>query len=300
MLRHVPGLGGIIRKVEFANDLINPKLAPPPAPSVPRGTLPPEAPEIVRQGWAMQRGGQPAPPAETGEALATVRQNAAASPRAVQGTTPTVQQNSSPAQMFNNASSDSAASYEAQQVAKSEAAQGVRKVLVDTRSGIERPAIGPRPEDNPLNPYEQLEYRGGNRDGEVIASGDKARAYTRKPQAPEPVSIPLGKPSATPSGNPLEGLKMKQASSGPIQQYSYDPATQRMVVHFRTNGNVYEYKGVPQEVFDRFQQSESHGSHHSQNIKGRYETNLIGNVPPNATPGMRVRQALGGKPSSGL
>lgn len=60
------------------------------------------------------------------------------------------------AAVANNASGESAASIEAIKVAKSRKRQGIKMMIEDTRSGKRRPAIGPRPEDNTLNPHEAL------------------------------------------------------------------------------------------------------------------------------------------------
>lgn len=85
--------------------------------------------------------------------------------------------------------------------------------------------------------------------------------------------------------------EMQPSQSTTISQHGYDPAKQQMTVQFK-NGNIYSYSGVPQKVFDQYQASESQGSFHANNIKGRYKTDLIGKVKP--TPGQKVAQALGG------
>lgn len=85
--------------------------------------------------------------------------------------------------------------------------------------------------------------------------------------------------------------EMQPSQSTTIAQHGYDPVKQQMTVQFK-NGNVYSYSGVPQKVYDQYQASESQGSFHANNIKGRYMTNLIGKVKP--TPGQKVAQALGG------
>jgi hypothetical protein len=79
-----------------------------------------------------------------------------------------------------NASGESSASQEAINRAGSERAAGVKRVVVDTRSGIERPLIGVDAVDYQPRAYESVEFRGGNRDGEVIDHGHSARPYNRK------------------------------------------------------------------------------------------------------------------------
>jgi hypothetical protein len=80
-----------------------------------------------------------------------------------------------------NASGESAASQEAINRTASEKGQGVKRVVVDTRSGVERPLMsGVDAVDYQAKPYESVEFRGGDRDGEVIDRGNKARPYQRK------------------------------------------------------------------------------------------------------------------------
>lgn len=75
--------------------------------------------------------------------------------------------------IVNNASGESAASMEALGVNKSLARQGIKHEIIDSRSGALRPAIGLRPEDNTLNPYDVLvQNRGGTRT--VMNQGAKA------------------------------------------------------------------------------------------------------------------------------
>jgi hypothetical protein len=82
-----------------------------------------------------------------------------------------------------NGSGESAASQEAINRSASEKAQNVKRVVVDTRSGQERPLIGVDAVDYQAKPYESVEFRGGDRDGEVIDQGRNARSYKRKTEA---------------------------------------------------------------------------------------------------------------------
>ena len=52
---------------------------------------------------------------------------------------------------------------------------GIASVIIDSRSGEERPAIGIRPEDNTLNPYDVLVQRDGEGKQTIINKGDKAK-----------------------------------------------------------------------------------------------------------------------------
>jgi len=84
-----------------------------------------------------------------------------------------------PAQVTNNASGQTMASQEALNRQASEKALGERRVAVDTRSGTERPLIGPEAVDYRAQPHESVEFRGGQREGEVINAGNKARPYKK-------------------------------------------------------------------------------------------------------------------------
>lgn len=96
-------------------------------------------------------------------------------------------------------------------------------------------------------------------------------------------------------GNPYAGPRtppnMEVAQSTNIGLHGYEPNSQTMLVQFK-NGRVYEYRGVPQEIYDAYKTDPaSQGSFFAQNIKGRYETNFRGTVKPTA--GAQVRRALG-------
>jgi len=76
-----------------------------------------------------------------------------------------------------NASGESAASLEALSVEKSRKTQGIKHYVLDSRNPQTslRPAIGPRPEDNPLNAYDVLVQE---KDGsvQIVNKGDKAKS----------------------------------------------------------------------------------------------------------------------------
>ena len=102
------------------------------------------------------------------------------------------------------------------------------------------------------------------------------------------------KTPAVQGADPFSGPRtppMESAQSTTIQSHGYHGDSQTMVVQFK-NGKVYEYRGVPQQVYNQYQQSESQGSFFANNIKGRYQTKLRGTVAP--PPGQQVKQALGG------
>lgn len=60
--------------------------------------------------------------------------------------------------------------------------------------------------------------------------------------------------------------------SSNIAAVGYESATNTLEVEF-TSGSVYEYLGVPQEVYDAFMTAESPGRYFAQNVKGAYSFN---------------------------
>lgn len=106
------------------------------------------------------------------------------------------------AQLIPNGSGESAASVEAINRLSSEKAAGTRRVVVDTRSGVERPLLGTDAVDYQPKQYESVEFRGGSRDGEVIDQGKNARPYQRKGQAiasAQPTAIAKSETTELPS-----------------------------------------------------------------------------------------------------
>jgi len=112
-----------------------------------------------------------------------------------------------------------------------------------------------------------------------------------QPESPYQVVQLTGPKTPTVQGQTPNLPEMQPAQSTTILQHGYDPVKQQMFVQFK-NGNIYRYSGVPQKVFDQYSGSESQGSFHSNNIKGRYTTDLVGRVKP--TPGQQVKIALQG------
>lgn len=75
----------------------------------------------------------------------------------------------------NNASGESAASLEALNAQKSNKARGIKTVIIDSRTGKERPAIGVRPEDNPVNPFDVMVRRTPDGGQTILQQGAKAK-----------------------------------------------------------------------------------------------------------------------------
>ena len=58
--------------------------------------------------------------------------------------------------------------------------------------------------------------------------------------------------------------------SSQVAEYGYDPDRRLLVIEFKSGG-VYEYRGVPFDVFEGFIDAPSKGKFINQHIKGNYE-----------------------------
>ena len=63
--------------------------------------------------------------------------------------------------------------------------------------------------------------------------------------------------------------KVKIEGSNQISEIAYDQDSENLYVKF-VRGSWYEYSGVPLSVYAEFLASESKGSYHYRNIKGKY------------------------------
>lgn len=66
--------------------------------------------------------------------------------------------------------------------------------------------------------------------------------------------------------------------SSQIHAHGYDPATGTLLLQFkrsvdgqRVGGNVYQYTGVPPELYDGFQKAESKGTFFGEHIKPEHK-----------------------------
>src|SRR6185369_5104062 len=65
---------------------------------------------------------------------------------------------------------------------KSREKQGIKTVIIDTRSGKERPAIGIRPEDNTIGQFDVMQRQYPDGRTETVQSGAKARPLSAMAQ----------------------------------------------------------------------------------------------------------------------
>lgn len=64
-------------------------------------------------------------------------------------------------------------------------------------------------------------------------------------------------------------MERTPVSSSNLRSIGYEPETSTLEVEFNT-GSVYQYHGVPQEIFDALMQAGSHGIYFNANIKNSY------------------------------
>lgn len=64
-------------------------------------------------------------------------------------------------------------------------------------------------------------------------------------------------------------MDMVQVSSSNILSIGYDAATETLRVEFQS-GAVYEYKALPQAVYDELMHAGSHGTYFNRNIRNSY------------------------------
>ncbi len=64
-------------------------------------------------------------------------------------------------------------------------------------------------------------------------------------------------------------------NSSQISKVKYNTETKVLTIQFKT-GSIYEYAGVPNEVFDAFIAAESQGKYFSREIQGKYNFKFIG------------------------
>lgn len=69
-------------------------------------------------------------------------------------------------------------------------------------------------------------------------------------------------------------MKRQSVQSSNISSIGYDAASQTLEVEF-LNGGVYQYFGVPQNVYQGIMAASSHGEYLAQHIKGHYRYSKV-------------------------
>lgn len=69
-------------------------------------------------------------------------------------------------------------------------------------------------------------------------------------------------------------MERTSVSSSNLRSIGYEPDTSTLEVEFN-NGRLYQYHGVPQQVYDALMQASSHGSYFNAHIKNSYGTTKL-------------------------
>ena len=64
-------------------------------------------------------------------------------------------------------------------------------------------------------------------------------------------------------------MKRISVESSNLRSVGYDESTETLEIEF-SHGGVYQYFGVPKEVYEGLMSASSHGKYHAKYIKKRY------------------------------
>lgn len=70
-------------------------------------------------------------------------------------------------------------------------------------------------------------------------------------------------------------MRRKRVSSSAISSVGYDDGSSTLELEFKS-GSVYDYHGVPPDVYRELMEADSKGRFVSSNIKGRYPASRVG------------------------
>lgn len=69
-------------------------------------------------------------------------------------------------------------------------------------------------------------------------------------------------------------MTREHINSSNIKSVGYDSQVQALEVEFHS-GDIYQYHGVPSNVYEGLMRASSHGSYFHQHIKGNYKSTQI-------------------------
>ncbi len=72
-------------------------------------------------------------------------------------------------------------------------------------------------------------------------------------------------------------MKREEVESSNIRSIGYDPASQVLEVEFNYGHLVYQYKGVPAEIYEQLMAAESKGKFLNSAIKSVYDYETVDN-----------------------
>ena len=69
-------------------------------------------------------------------------------------------------------------------------------------------------------------------------------------------------------------MERVKVSSSNIRSIGYEESTKTLEIEFK-QGSVYQYKGVPKNIFENLMNANSHGTYFHSYIKDKYPTSRI-------------------------
>ena len=78
----------------------------------------------------------------------------------------------------------------------------------------------------------------------------------------------------------MTNFNMQPVESSNLESLGYDAETSTLRIEFK-NGGIYEYEGVPQELFDFFISSESVGKFFFSDIRSQFDGVRVQDDAPN-------------------
>lgn len=70
------------------------------------------------------------------------------------------------------------------------------------------------------------------------------------------------------------GIEIKPKESSSVFSYAYDDEKSVLMVKFKS-GDVYHYRGVPEELFKEMQKAESAGKYIHEHLKSQYNYDKV-------------------------
>jgi len=67
-------------------------------------------------------------------------------------------------------------------------------------------------------------------------------------------------------------VKLEKVESSLIKAVGYDADSQVLAVQFATTGEVFEYEGVPEKLYQKMISAKSIGSFYTKRIKGKFKS----------------------------
>ena len=70
-------------------------------------------------------------------------------------------------------------------------------------------------------------------------------------------------------------MERKKVKSTNLASIGYDPSNKILEVEFRGSGSIYQYHGVPQDIYDKLENASSIGKFFNKEIKDKFRDEEI-------------------------